>query len=946
MSPSSKSNSKKDLSVGVILTSILDDYQQMIMSGIMKQAKKLNVKITCFNAGMFDYKEFSINSKGKVFDLINEDYIDGIIILPGPLMWENKLDELQHILHRCNGIPIISIGISLDGIPSVIVDNYSGMCKLFEHLITIHGCRNIAFVRGPESNPEAVERFRAYKDTLSKHKIIYNEKLVFMGDFETWSGHVAVRHFFNTMEITIDSLVCSDDANSIQAIVELEKIGLKVPDNILVGGFDNIEQSNSCTPPLTTVSQPLNELGEIGLNRISKLLTGEKLTLVERIPTHLVIRKSCGCDLNNSFEVDTEKGTELPDLYDEINESCKVAFPFSWKNSLKSDLFDDIKILTDIVNKSIFNKDMETELNKTLVEIVDKYFDRGITTLLWYEILNKIFRKACQVELSEKDFYNVKYLWKSAALTLNINEHSKQSNAQLKKENRYITVQVVGHRLTSSPSFEAIKKTLAQELPSVGIKNCQIIFMKTNEDTAVRFFSYIDGNIITKNSNPISKADMINDLFNNGSLLPNVIVPLVIGDGNEGFVVYVLDEVNEKFEVITEQLGSSLRTAFLLLKIHQQNMALHESEAENIRMILDSIGDAVIATNSDGKITRMNKVAEKLCGATWSETTSSKTLFDLVKVNSEVDYNRMANSFETILTQGQIGNAIKEISITSNDGVIHQVNYSGAPIRNIDNEIVGIVLVIRDMTEQNLLEEQLNQTRKMDSLGKLASGIAHDLNNMLTGISGNAQMLKLKILDQEKVEKATDKILNITETASELMKNLLAFSHKSSIKTINTDIHTCISNSKNILDHSIDKQIDVQINLEASSHFVLGEAALIQNVIINLCINARDAMPNGGVLTISTENAVLDSKYCESTPFEIVPGDYCALTIKDTGMGMTKETIKKIFEPFYTTKSVGKGTGLGLSAVYGIVTNHKGSISISSEVDKGTSFTIYFPVSQ
>lgn len=931
----------RNLSIGVIITSVLDSYQNMILTGIEKQAKSLNIRLVCFNAGMFDYSEFSAKSKLDIVKLIDASYIDGLIILPGILLWENGQDDLQKILLHCNKIPIVSIGIPLENIPSIVVDNYIGMCGLFEHLIESHNCNRIAFVRGPVTNPEAEERYKAYVDTLSKFNIPYNEELVFIGDFESWAGPAAVKHFCDTQKLKFDALVCSDDVNAIQAMVELEKRNYKIPEDIKIGGFDDIEMSSISSPPLTTVNQPLIELGSIGIQRISEHLSGVTLPLIERVPTHLVIRNSCSCSISESFLEKINDKIELPPITDEIDNEFKIIFPFSWEDKIKEDLLKDILILYEEINRILINGQNELKLKKLLSSLIDKFIGRGVTTRLWHSILEKIFLRISQIKTDDKIQCGIKYLWKSTILMLNTNENDINSNKQIKSDARSLTIQVTGHRLSSSFSFDEIWKTLSLQLPLSDINFCSIILSNKKNLSDNQSYCYNNGETTIESNINLRRKNIIEDDLLKRTDTYQIIVPLITGHGHDGYIYFYLDEINSKFEIIAEQISSAFRTALLLEKINIQNNALQESEAENTRIILDSIGDAVIAVDIEGKVTKVNRVAEKLFGYT-SKEFKNRNLFTVIKTQNSNNHKRLANTFQSIVEQGIPGDTIEEI-IKTEDGLFHNIDYNGAPIRDINDSVVGVVLVMRDMTEQTFLQDQLNQTRKMDSLGQLASGIAHDLNNMLAGISGNAQMIKIRLEKPEKIISSADTILQITEVASELMRNLLSFSHKSKITSAPVDIHDCIKNSKNILEHSIDKMITVVEDLSASSHTVRGEAALIQNIIINLCINARDAMPDGGTLTISTKDITLNNRDCETSQFEIIPGSYCALAISDTGIGMEKELVDKIFEPFFTTKTIGKGTGLGLSAVYGIVKSHKGSIKIESEPGKGTSFIIYFP---
>jgi PAS domain S-box-containing protein len=256
-----------------------------------------------------------------------------------------------------------------------------------------------------------------------------------------------------------------------------------------------------------------------------------------------------------------------------------------------------------------------------------------------------------------------------------------------------------------------------------------------------------------------------------------------------------------------------------------------------------------------------------------------------------------------------------------------------------------IVSTIADMTETLRLQEQLTQSQKMDTVGQLAGGIAHDFNNMLTGILGSAEVLGMELGANDQSKKWVDVIINAAERASELTSKLLVFSRRGKIVSTSVDIHDTIKAAISLLGRSIDKSIEIRAELGAERSLVSGDPALIQNALLNLGINARDAMPEGGVLTFSTSNAVLDGAFLESNGMQIREGEFLVVKIRDTGTGIPKDILPKIFDPFFTTKPAGQGTGLGLSAVYGTVKEHQGTVTVYSELGLGSEFKIYLPVS-
>ncbi|WP_163338968.1 PAS domain-containing sensor histidine kinase [Desulfopila sp. IMCC35008] len=291
-----------------------------------------------------------------------------------------------------------------------------------------------------------------------------------------------------------------------------------------------------------------------------------------------------------------------------------------------------------------------------------------------------------------------------------------------------------------------------------------------------------------------------------------------------------------------------------------------------------------------------------------------------------------------------------EVEGVRKDGTIYPLNLQGKNIpykgRNVR------VVEFRDITERKLAEEekirlesQLQQAQKMESIGQLAGGVAHDFNNLLSGIFGASELLEMALAGKEKELKYIGIIKNATERASGLTGKLLAFSRKGKQLSTPLDLHAIVRDTMAILERSVDKRIVLQTKLKAEQYMVVGDPSQLQSGILNICVNARDAMPEGGDLHISTVNVTFNEHDCEIDA-NFTPGKYIKLSIEDTGTGIPHELHSRIFEPFFTTKETGKGTGLGLAAVYGMVKEHHGNILLYSEPGKGTVFHVFLPVSE
>ncbi len=281
--------------------------------------------------------------------------------------------------------------------------------------------------------------------------------------------------------------------------------------------------------------------------------------------------------------------------------------------------------------------------------------------------------------------------------------------------------------------------------------------------------------------------------------------------------------------------------------------------------------------------------------------------------------------------------------VRQNDGEIRWLHGLGYLETDGDGMLRTMFGTIQDITERRELEERLHQSEKMQAIGQLAGGIAHDFNNQLAGIVGYADLLREKLGDDRVLTQFADNILLATRRAADLTSQLLAFAHKGKYLSIRVDIHRVIAEVVGILQHAIDKRITVKQILGAPKPFTTGDPSQLKNVLMNLALNARDAMPDGGEIIVSTELVDLDPEFCTQSPFELVPGLYLRICVDDNGEGMDEQIIRRIFEPFFTTRPQGKGSGMGLAAVYGTIKNHGGAIDVYSEVGVGTSMKLYLP---
>lgn len=381
--------------------------------------------------------------------------------------------------------------------------------------------------------------------------------------------------------------------------------------------------------------------------------------------------------------------------------------------------------------------------------------------------------------------------------------------------------------------------------------------------------------------------------------------------------------------------GFAITHARTMAMKRRAEQALIESE-EKYRFLVENSHDIAYIIDIDGVITFIGTQLKRY-GINPDAVINSR-IENVIHPDDVAEVRRIISES---IKQEKAGDAVFRIRDTGYGEFWFESK--GNVMRDQDGKLAGFSGIMRDITEKRELEEQLRQSQKMDVIGQLAGGIAHDFNNMLGGIIGSAELLSIKTEDNPSLKKYADIILKGAERASELTRNLLAYSRKAKFVTRLTDIHEPVQEAVALLKRTIDRRITIKTELKASPSQITGDSTLLQNAVMNLGINARDAMPDGGTILFRTDNVVLDELYCSIHP-GLVPGDYIEIEISDTGSGIPEEIMGRIFEPFFTTKKFGQGTGLGLAAVYGTVKEHRGDINVFSEKGHGTVFKIFLPV--
>ena len=395
-----------------------------------------------------------------------------------------------------------------------------------------------------------------------------------------------------------------------------------------------------------------------------------------------------------------------------------------------------------------------------------------------------------------------------------------------------------------------------------------------------------------------------------------------------------VSQLNASLEIAVAGRSRELSAASARLTEHERNLA----------MLIEGVVDyAIYRLDPDGVVTSWNPGAERIKGYSASEIVGR----NFSRFFTEEDRAR-GEPERALAVARRVGRHEAEGWRVRKDGTRFWASVMMRPLRDAHSELVGFVKITRDMTERRELEDHLRQAQKMEALGQLTGGIAHDFNNLLTVIGGNIETAGRRLqggpVPEGKTGVATllDRALAGVTRAERLTGQLLAFARRQPLDPQTIDPNKLLSGLSDILKRTLGLRIAVEMIMGAGLWRIRVDSNQLENAIINLAVNARDAMPEGGKLTIETANASLDEAYAAAHR-EVAPGQYVLIAVSDTGTGMSPEVVEKAFDPFFTTKPVGQGTGLGLSQVYGFMKQSGGHVSIYSEPGRGTTVKLYLP---
>ena len=423
----------------------------------------------------------------------------------------------------------------------------------------------------------------------------------------------------------------------------------------------------------------------------------------------------------------------------------------------------------------------------------------------------------------------------------------------------------------------------------------------------------------------------LGELLYQRGIVSLLLLPLIVEEEVAGGLI-LADMNQRRFDAESLRLAQSVADQVSGALARARLYELHRRLSTAIQQAAES----VIITDDQGTILYVNPAFEQISGFSQAEAIGQKP--NILKSGKQgPDFYR---DLWACISSGRVWHG--RFTNKRKDGTVYVEEATITPIRDENKRITNYVSVKRDITRELELEDQYRQAQKMEAVGRLAAGIAHDFNNLLTAINGFTELMQKELPPGDPLQDISAKVLNSGQRAATLVRQLLAFSRKQVVTPRIIKLDTVVSNIDKMLRRIIGEDITLETRFAPNLWSIKADPSQIEQIVLNLAINARDAMPAGGQLTIETSNVTLDEAYV-SHHLVVQSGDHVLLSVSDTGVGMDDEVVAHIFEPFFTTKDLGKGTGLGLATVFGIVKQSKGHIQVKSQPGQGTIFKIYFP---
>ncbi|MBN1698294.1 MAG: substrate-binding domain-containing protein [Spirochaetales bacterium] len=901
-----KSVKKNRTAIGFFVTKLDYEYQKEIWRGICDEAVCRDIDIICFPGEIIQSKYRFESQANVIYQLAGRENVDGIIILASTIGQCITKDELYHFIRSYQALPVVSIGLTFENVPSVIAENKTGLFSLIEHLITGHRCRKFAFISGPRGHQEAEERFNVFRDVLANHGIPFDDRQYIQGDFLEDSGKQAVDTLMNTLKGNVDAIVAANDSMAIGVLEALQARGISVPKDIIVTGYDNIRESQNYTPPLTTVNQPIYTLGQKALQLIAGIVGNEKTPPNIVLPSHAVIRQSCGCFshiakqvfINDTATSGVSFSEDFLSYKDDIIEECSDILNKNPMSHLTDDQFKE-QVRGLIVS---FYNDMKNPNSEALLSMLNTILHdsviKGIEVTYWHEIISLIRKYVLRFNLSREALIKAENICEQARVLIGDTSRRYQAYIRIQLVKRTDRLREVGNTLISNFDLDKLSDVLVTSLSALQIRQCYLALYRHESkvpDTARLFLAYKSGKPLVikgKNRSYKSRTILPPGLSYNEHRCTMILEPLYFQYDQFGFLFCeMFPDEPVIFDTLRQQISITLKGAFLLEEIKQYagnlekqvakrtrdltisnrqleeeiqlrkkvEESLKESE-KNLRAITEATPiPLVIIRMNDGHILYANKPFCKTFGIK-SEYDKEISLQDFL-----YDREFMKELHHKLRKENHLSNV--EIPVHNTDG--HDFWVISSFQKMIFKGERCILAGFYDLTERRKLEREV-----LEVIGNERRRIGQDLHDDIcqdmVGIGAIASVIENQLIkvDPQKAEKAS--------YLRQLIKNTII-----KTKSLAKGLYPAELEYSGLIEMLKELASSVQVQFKISCHIIFDIKVEIEDNLLNLHLYR--------IVQESVTNAVQHGKpsHIEITINSMY--DKVELVVTDNGIGIPKK---------------------------------------------------------
>lgn len=577
--------------VGLLVDWLEDEYQNKVLAGVDAEAQANGVSLFCLTGGVLLSPYRYGARRNFLYDLVSPRCVDGLVLMSGTLSNYVGPSKLARYCERFRPMPMCSIGVALAGIPSVLVDNASGMRQAIRHLIEVHGYRRIAFIRGPGVNEEAEERYRVYREVLAEHGLPFNPDLVTLGNFQSSSGVESVRAMLDERRVTFEALVAANDFMALGACEALLARGLRIPQDIAVIGFDDIREGRFAPSPLTTVRQPLDRQGKQALELVLAQLEGEVISDHVVLQTELVRRQSCGCSPHElpDRQIPEIRGDDLTIGSVFAEHQARILADVTqaiWSSSPEVDVSKGVGIV-DAFRAELEQGDEDVFL-QALEGAVNEAVDTGGNVDAWQAVVTILRRYALPALVGRGPVHaKAEELWHEARVMIGGAAERAQAKKRLMAEQWARTLRKSGEALFTCLDVEAVMNTVQEQIPKLGIRSAYLSTFEGSNDEARLMLAYDGGGrgVERRRGEVFAATELVPaDVLDDNVRQTFIVEPLFFEHDQLGFVLFEMGPSDGVvYETLRDQIGSSLKAALLVKQLVEETGRRETAERDRLR---------------------------------------------------------------------------------------------------------------------------------------------------------------------------------------------------------------------------------------------------------------------------------------------------------------------------------------------------------------------------